>query len=781
MAKKPSGNSQKKEVVIEPAIPVVPATGLNSFKLPGWTYYLIIFLFASLLYSNTIGNRYAIDDTIVLTDNKFTKKGLAGIKDHFTHDMFEGFFGERGAKLVSGGRYRPLSMVSLTVEYEISRKMKGDKREEINDKNVIMGDSDPYLNPVLNHSVNILLFALTCMVLYYLLLQIIPAKYSIQTAIGKISLPFIATLLYASHPIHTEAVANVKGRDEVMCMLFSLLSLLAAVKYVKSQNPLHLIWGVLIFFVALLSKENAITFFAVIPLTFYFFTNAKLKDYALTLGLYILPAAVFLILRSKFTQAGLTQDSPEILNNPFVGATFIQRYATAVLTFLYYFKLLVFPHPLTHDYYYNQIPIIDFSNGLAILSVLVNAALLVYALMNLKSKSIASYAILFYFITFSIASNLLFTVGVLMNERFIYMSSLGFSILIAYLLLRAKDKYKIPVPVLSAIIVLVLSLYSFKTFSRNFDWMDSFTLFRRDVIHSPNSAKVQTSVGGDLTKAADNDISALRRNGTIRTIFSDLSGGSWSKQELSTLEALPDSTIRNMLLDSSIAHLNEAIRIYTTHSNAWLLLGNAVYKRTHKAEDVIPIYEKASAFRVGGYYDAYFNLGIVYNEIKTGNLVANAVSAKDNLAKAAAIKPEAVEPKFLLAQIYAKLNMTDSVSYWLTRAEAIRPSGASDYYSIGTNFGKVGGNLPMAIVYLRKAVEMNPKAELYLEDLGVAYGFSGQYDSAIATSQKLIEVNPNYPAAYQNMSISYRNKGNAKLAEEYEAKYKQLTEGSAQK
>ena len=89
--------------------------------------------------------------------NKFTKKGFGGIKDHFTHDMFEGFFGERGAKLVSGGRYRPLSMVSLTLEYEISRRLKGDKRESINDKNLIMGDQDPYLFPPLNHIINILL------------------------------------------------------------------------------------------------------------------------------------------------------------------------------------------------------------------------------------------------------------------------------------------------------------------------------------------------------------------------------------------------------------------------------------------------------------------------------------------------------------------------------------------------------------------------------------------------------------------------------------------------
>jgi len=779
VAKQKSKNIPVQNPKTQGATPAPPVVSEPKMRLPSWSFYLVVFLFSCMLYSNTLWNKYAIDDTIVLTDNKFTKKGFAGIKDHFTHDMFEGFFGERGAKLVSGGRYRPLSMVSLTVEYEISRRLKGDKRETITDKNVIMGDSDPYLSPVLNHGVNILLFGLTCMVLLYLLRQIIPKKYCIKTPIGDIGLSFIATLLYAAHPIHTEAVANVKGRDEVMCMLFSLLALLATVKYIKTKNILHLVWGAVIYFVALLSKENAITIFAIIPLTYFFFSNAKAKDYALTLGLYIIPVAVFLLLRSKFTQSGLTQESPEILNNPFLNATFSQRYATTILTFLYYFKLLVFPHPLTHDYYFNQIPYIEFSDIKFILSLLVNAGLLIYAVINLRRKTIPAYAILFYFVTFSIASNLLFTVGVLMNERFIYMSSLGFCILLAYLIIQSGERFKLSVPVVSSIAVIILTLYSIKTFSRNYDWKDSFTLFRRDSVRSPNSAKVQTSVGGDLTKAADSNIHALRDSGMIKTIFCDLSGGSMSNEDLNRINTLPDSTIRKLLLDSAISHLYDAVNIYKTHSNAWLLLGNAMYKRDHDPNEVIPVYEKAGAYRVGGYYDANFNLGIVYNEMKPGpNAREYALKAKDNFLIAHSIKPEQVECLFLLAQCYAKLNQPDSVEYWLNKGEESRPASAADYYLIGTGFGKVAGNFPEAIIYLNKAVQMNPKAELYYEDLGVAYGLSGRFDDAITTSEKLIQINPKYPPAYMNLSVSYRNKGNAKLAAEYMDKYKELTSTS---
>ncbi|HWB62993.1 MAG TPA: hypothetical protein VG603_05725 [Chitinophagales bacterium] len=752
-----------------PPVPAAPAPPVakTSLNLPSWSAYLIIFLFSCMLYSNTLWDKFAIDDTIVLTDNKFTKKGFGGIKDHFTHDMFEGFFGERGAKLVSGGRYRPLSMVTLSIEYEIVRRLRHDPRTEINDKNIIMGgEHDPYLAPMLSHSINVLLFALTCILLYYLLLQLFPLK---KGTPFFISLPFIITMLYAGHPIHTEAVANIKGRDEIMCMLFSLLSLLAAVKYAKTKKIIHLVWGVFIYFVALMSKENAITFFAIIPLTFFFFTNAKPKDYGITLGAYLLPIALFLFLRSMFTQSGLTQDSPEILNNPFLLATFSQRYATTFLTFLYYFKLLIFPHPLTHDYYYNQIPYIDFSSPMFLLSFIVNAGLGVYALIMLPKKKIVSYAILFYFITFSVASNLVFTVGVLMNERFIYMSSLGFCILAAYLFILAKDRFKLSQSLTVAILVIVLSLYSYQTFSRNFDWKDSFTLFRRDSLKSPNSAKIQTSLGGDLTKASDANISLLRDSNEIKVYFNDLSGGTKSDAELTAIQNLPDSAIRKLLLDSSITHLYKAIEIYNTHSNAWLLLGNALYKRDHKAEEVIPVYEKAAACRVGGYYDAWYNLGIVYNEIN------RAEKAKENLLKAYTAKPEQMECRFLLAQVYAKLNQPDSVEYWLQKGAELKKPDASDYYQIGTGFGKVAGNLDMAIVYLNKAIELNPKAELYYEDLGVAYGLAKRFDEAIATSQKLVAINPKYPAAYLNLSISYRNKGNKQLADEYLQKFNEVS------
>ena len=757
----------KNRPVQKPQKPVASVTAESQksaspfIELPGWSAYVIVFLFSFLLYANTLQNNYALDDGIVLTRNRFTKEGIAGIKEHFTHDLFTGCLGETKEELVSGGRYRPIVPASLSVEYEIMRKLRHDPRETITDKNIILSEQDPYLSPKLSHGINALLFALTSLVLYYLMKQLVPQRGGSLL----LSLPFIVTMLYAAHPIHTEAVANIKGRDEVLCMLLSLLSLVATIKYVQTQKIIHVLWGALVYFFALLSKENAITFLAVIPLTFFFFTRASLKNYAVTMGLFIAPVVVFLILRSTYTSGnlGLTQEATEILNNPFVLATPAQHYGTILLTFLYYFKLLIFPHPLTHDYFYNQIPYVDFSDLRVILSLIINAALIFYAIKGIKKKALPSFAILFYFITFSIASNVFFTIGALMNERFIYMCSLGFSILLAWLLLHAKNRFKLSNGIFFGAFILILGLYSAQTVARNFDWQDDYTICIKDAWKSPNSAKNNAALGDLLNSASNGNIQLYRKNGILKSTFCDLADGKMSNAEFANIEKLPDDTIRRILLDSAIAHIGTATRIHSTYNYAWILYADLLYKRNHNAAEVIPLYQNAR-----GIYEANYKLASVYCDYGKPQI------GKEYLLKAIAQKPDEVDCRFALSRIYAQLNQPDSVDCWLKRGAELRQPTAADYYAIGICYSEGQRNLAQSITYLKKASEMNPQMESYYVDLGAVYGMAGKFDESIATLQKLIQINPESIDANKYLYLSYHNKGDKQMEDMYLKKYTEL-------
>lgn len=734
--KRPTPPAQTPTAADRPA----PASAAPKWYEASYVPYLIIFLFTMGIYCNAIRDKYAIDDTLVLTDNKFTLQGIGGIPDLMTKDAFVGFFGERGASLVSGGRYRPLSIVTLAIEVSLTGG----------------------LHPGVSHFINILLFALTCMLIYRLLKDIIPPR---RGTVFYLTIPFIAAMLYAGHPLHTEAVTNIKGRDEIMGMLFSLLALYAAVRYVRTSNLLYIAGGTVAYFLALLSKENAITFLAIVPLTYYFFTKAKPKHY-LILVPYLAAAGVFLFMRSIYTQSGLGAESTEILNNPFAHLPktmdgLLTRYATIIYSFLLYYKLLIFPHPLTHDYYFDQIPYVGINDPLFIVALLSTLALGVYGIYGLFKKSIPGYAILYYFITFSVVSNLFFTVGIIMNERFLYMCSLGFCILLAYLLVKAQDRKYINAGVLSGLLIVILGLYSVKTFSRNFAWHDNLTLFITDAKVSTRSAKVQMSAGGDLDKLADQNFDTLRSNGELQHYLDLLDFNEKASD-------YPDSTLKKQLRIRAIQYIDTSLVYYPTHSNAFVLRGNAAYKLYHDVPSALKDYADAAKYRVGGYYDAWYNMGCVEIE---NNMP---LQAKDHFLKALAIDPEVFAARYNLAEAYDKINMPDSAIYWFKKTLELKPLDDKSYYKIGTIYGKKLNNLDQAIIYISKAIDCNPNEKLYYEDLSVAYGLSKRYDDAIAIAQKCLQKFPDYVPAYMNLSVSYRNKGDAKTADMYMAKAQAL-------
>ena len=128
----------------------------------------------------------------------------------------------------------------------------------------------------------------------------------------------VATLIYAVHPLHTEVVANIKGRDEIVSMLASIGALFFMLKgWDKQKTSYFFIAAVLIFF-GLLSKENTITFLAVIPLALYFFRNVSLANAILT-STWVWPSVIlFLIIRTSVLGFDTGGTPMELMNNPFI-------------------------------------------------------------------------------------------------------------------------------------------------------------------------------------------------------------------------------------------------------------------------------------------------------------------------------------------------------------------------------------------------------------------------------------------------------------------------------
>ena len=247
------------------------------------------------------------------------------------------------------------------------------------------------------------------------------------------SVPFLATLLFIVHPIHTEAVANIKGRDEIMSMLFSLLALYSSLRFMDAGNKKWLIVGLSGYFLGLLSKENAITFLAVIPLTIYFFSDTDWKKLKTLLFWLLVTTVAYLILR--FNTAGIPkfgQEVNDLMNNPFLGMKSGEKFGSIMFTLGKYIQLMIWPHPLSHDYYPYAIPKASIFTLLPFLSLVLYGVLIYFGFKGLTKKSVYSYSILYYLITLTIVSNIVINLGTFMNERFIFMASAGFCIAVAY-------------------------------------------------------------------------------------------------------------------------------------------------------------------------------------------------------------------------------------------------------------------------------------------------------------------------------------------------------------
>ncbi len=457
----------------------------SGFWKKNWWKALIIFLLPFALYYQSTTFGFVLDDQIVVSENKFTKKGFDGIGDLLTTESMTGYFGEQ-KDLVEGNRYRPLSLITYAIEYGI------------------VGD----LKPGLSHFINILLYGLTGLLLFRVLTMMLRKRVAVT---WWLAIPFLTSLLYIAHPIHSEAVANIKGRDEILALLLSLATLYGVLRYMDKKSIAWLISSCFLFFLALLSKENSITFLAVIPLTVYFFSEYKWKPNFLALGALVVTTIVYLALR--FSAAGVPEFGKEIndlMNNPFLGMKGGEKMATIMFTLYKYIQLYLFPHPLSHDYYPYAIPVLGWGDFRSLGSLFLYVGLGIWALLGLKKKRLSSYAILFYLITLTIVSNIVVNLGTFMNERFIYMASVGLALLLSYIISEKIGKWKgnTGVIIASALVGIMLVGYCMKTISRVPDWESALSLNTSAVKYGTESARANSFMATALYNEGKESITA---------------------------------------------------------------------------------------------------------------------------------------------------------------------------------------------------------------------------------------------------------------------------------
>ncbi|HPU46771.1 MAG TPA: glycosyltransferase family 39 protein [Bacteroidales bacterium] len=670
---------------------------------------IFLFLIATILYLPTITFDYALDDGLVIHENKFTQQGLKGVKDIFTHDSFVGYFGE-DVKYVAGGRYRPFTQFIFAIQKELFG-----------------------FHPWIGHLTNILSYALL-MVILFLTLKALLSFPPFNKENAKL-IAFLATVLYLFHPIHTEVVCNIKSLDEIFSMLGSLGAILLLLSYHNKPKIYKLFLSGFIFFIALLSKENALTWIGVWLFWLIFTHKSFSKKYIINSFIVLLiPAALFLFIRSQVLGAFLYTDVPkELLNNPFVNSTKSQEIATVLFTWLIYFKLLIFPHPLTHDYYPKQIPILNFGDFRVWLAIIMVLAIIYILIKSWKRKPIISFAILMFIANFSMVSNLLFNVGTFMNERFIFSASAGFTLAVGWLF--AKWGERSPKWAMYLLIT-ILALYGVKTVSRSFAWKDNLTLFTTDAKISRNSSKVNAAAGESLVEVA--------------------------KKTNNPLE-------QEKLLNDAIQYLNKATMIYPENYSAYHFLGEAYFlKKDFKkalenaliCANLRPIelepYKNVFAAGINAYLDSSYDIASMAFSFLT--------SKTDFLMNQFA---DSTYFTIQLALAYKYLNKVDSAIIILNNVLQKDTCNVEALNHLAELHSTKPGGLSNSEYYLLRGYRCDPNYAPILENLGTLNIIKRNYSQAIIYLKKVYNINPNNKNVINNLAIAYQNVGKLDSAQYY--------------
>ena len=508
---------------------------LSQFKIQA----AIVGILAFVLYFNTSFNEYALDDTIVIVKNEYVYEGFAGIKDILTKDAFDSYYRQfNSSNQLSGGRYRPLSIVTFAIEQQFFGAIPPDRIDSArtNPNGINPGFSFDMKRPFekkflenmhTRHFFNVLWFTLCCVLLLYFFRSVVFRSSPVMA--------LLAALIFTIHPIHTEVVANVKSRDEIMSLVFICLTFILAFKYQEHKKKWMLAAGMFSYFLAFLSKEYAISLIVLLPMSFFLFYRMSLWDSIKASLPYLGVMAVYIALRLSIV-AQMNKDSDnDILNNPYAKvANDNEKLATQISTTLNYIKLLIYPKHLSADYSYNTLPYKDFSNPIVWLSLLVHGVLIgmlvsfakraltfsakvtdtTKRLVDIEGARILCFGLAFYLLNLALVCNIFFNIGGTMGERLIFHSSVGFSIAVGYLLYKGMEKIKPAMTgrvALGGLMVLLIGLCGFKTIERNTNWKNDETLFNHDIVEAPNSILVNSNVASSLINKAEVEKDSLKK------------------------------------------------------------------------------------------------------------------------------------------------------------------------------------------------------------------------------------------------------------------------------
>uniref|UniRef100_A0A2K5HR18 Protein O-mannosyl-transferase TMTC1 n=3 Tax=Colobus angolensis palliatus TaxID=336983 RepID=A0A2K5HR18_COLAP len=674
-------------------------------------------------YGRSLQGEFVHDDVWAIVNNPDVRPGAPLRWSIFTND----FWGKGMAENTSHKSYRPLCVLTFKLNIFLTG-----------------------MNPFYFHAVNVILHCLVTLVLMYT---------CDKTVFKNRGLAFVTALLFAVHPIHTEAVAGIVGRADVLACLLFLLAFLSynrsldqgcvGESFPSTVSPFFLLFSLFLGTCAMLVKETGITVFGVC-LVYDLFSLSNKEDKSSNGALCpcspqqpgspqpsSLPGHPHREngKQQRFPHKGAWGGchSPLPPEPKSSGFPVSPRAVWSMMRFLTYSYLLAFnvwlllaPVTLCYDWQVGSIPLVetiwDMRNLATILLAVVMALLSLHCLAafkRLEHKEVL-VGLLFLVFPFIPASNLFFRVGFVVAERVLYMPSMGYCILFVHGLSKLCTWLnRCGATTLTVSTVLLLLLFSWKTVKQNEIWLSRESLFRSGVQTLPHNAKVHYNYANFLKDQGRNKEAIYHYRTALKLYPRHASA-------LNNLGTLTRDTAEAKM------YYQRALQLHPQHNRALFNLGNLL-KSQEKKEEAITLLKDSIKYGPE-FADAYSSLASLLAEQERFKEAEEIYQA--------GIKncPDSSDLHNNYGVFLVDTGLPEKAVAHYQQAIKLSPSHHVAMVNLGRLYRSLGEN-SMAEEWYKRALQVAHKAEI-LSPLGALYYNTGRYEEALQIYQEAAALQP---------------------------------------
>lgn len=425
-------------------------------------FILLIVALVFITYYGSFTNAFIWDDRAFVTENQAIRNlNFKTIASYFT-DRHTTSPRPRLSQQV----WRPLVTTSFAVDYSLWKL-----------------DPRPY------HIENAFIHAFNSVLVYIVTALIV----------GNALTAFLAALIFAVHPIQTQAVTLISGRANVLFLLFFLLSFIFHIKSRTVKEPtLNYVLCLIFFAFSLLSKEMAITLPLVCVLyDAHFFDKKPLRDYELYYFPFFLTALVYFIARTAVLGCVAQREL-------MAGGNIAAIIFTMLKVMASYIRLLFFPVNLRAEY------LVSISTSIFNKDVIISCCFLlciIAAYIILRRDKAVSFYIFWFFITLIPVSNLI-PINTFMDERFLYLPSIAFAAILsmAFFGLLNRTRLDLVKILLAVVLITIMVFYETATIRRNAEMRNELTFCVKEVQRSPKNAIFHYNLGNEYVRKREYEL-----------------------------------------------------------------------------------------------------------------------------------------------------------------------------------------------------------------------------------------------------------------------------------